>query len=313
MSGKHTPLILLSLSLAVWVVGLFALPAVTAVSWAGFDLGATDSLLPNIISLVCYVASAFLTGALYLLERRIHWLATLYLWIVATSLLVHGNVLFSVSAFVFMLLMTMLFSCQTAERTESSLFAAFAVMALASLLLPQFLLLLPLGVVYMFTVNIMSLKRFMAALLGFAAPFWLIYGTVYVYSGADFLLLPFNAGLKGLFTFYVAEPLPVRLLLTFIELGIMLPAAVVFAGSSVPGKPLLRRRLMFVMLASVWLMFLSWFSGENFELFYVWRIPGMAIMASYLFTVKMTKATNIYFIFINVLWLAVAAFSIWQI
>lgn len=312
VSGKHTPMVLLLLAMAVWVMGVLAVPAVPAICWAGIEWGAVSPLFSNAVSLVCYVLSAFLLSSLYLSERRIHWLTTLYLWVSALSIFVHGNMLWAVSGLLFMALLTMLFLCQPVARVEGQLFAAFATLGLASLLLPQFLLLLPIGVVYMLSMNVMGLKRFMAALLGFAAPFWLVYGTVYVYPQAEVLLAPFNGGLDGLLSVSVAEPLPMRLLLTFLELGIMLPAVALFAGSSVPGKPLLRRRLAFVMLTSAWLMILSWLSDSNFELFYVWRMPGMAIMASYLFTVKVTKATNVYFVIINILWLSVAALSIWQ-
>ena len=313
VSGKHTPVILLLLSLGAWGVGVFAVPVVPVQKWAGFDFCQVGSLLANVVSLACCVLSAFMLNSLYLSEKRIHWLTALYAWIVSLSLFTHGNMVWAVSALLFMVLLTMLFMCQPASRIEGSLFAAFSVLGLASLLLPQFLLLLPLGVVYMLSVNIMSLKWFMAALLGFAAPFWLVYGTVYVYPAAEIILHPFNEAIGGLLTLSVAEPRPIRLLLTLMELGIILPAIVLFVGSSVPGKPLLRRRLSFVMLTSVWLLILSWLYAGNFELFYMWRTPLIAIMASYLFTLKVTKVANIYFVFINILWLAVAAFSIWQI
>ena len=311
--GKHTPVILLLLSLVAWGVGVFAVPVVPVQKWAGFDFCQVGSLLANVVSLACCVLSAFMLNSLYLSERRIHWLTALYTWIVSLSLFAHGNMVWAVSALLFMVLLTMLFMCQPASRIEGSLFAAFSVLGLASLLLPQFLLLLPLGVVYMLSVNIMSLKWFMAALLGFAAPFWLVYGTVYVYPAAEIILHPFNEAIGGLLTLSVAEPRPIRLLLTLMELGIILPAIVLFVGSSVPGKPLLRRRLSFVMLTSVWLLILSWLYAGDFEFFYMWRTPLIAIMASYLFTLKVTKVANIYFVFINILWLAVAAFSIWQI
>ena len=313
VSGKHTPVILLLLSLVAWVVGVFAVPAVQVQEWAAIDLCSTGSLMANVMSLTCYVLSAFMLSSLYLSERRIHWLTALYIWIVSLSLFAHSNMVWAVSALLFMVLLTMLFMCQPSSRIEGSLFVAFALLGVASLLLPQFLLLIPLGVVYMLSVNIMSLKSFFAALLGFAAPFWLVYGTVYVYPAAEIILHPFNEGIGGLLTLSVAEPRPIRLLLTLMELGIILPAAVLFVGSSVPGKPLLRRRLSFVMLASVWMLILSWLYEEYFGLFYMWRIPLTAIIASYLFTLKVTKVTNIYFVFINILWLAVAALSIWQI
>lgn len=313
VAGKYTPVMLLLLSIMVWGIGVFILPDTPVAIWAGIELGGIPPLLSNAVSLICALLSAFLLNSLYILERRIHWLTTLYLWIVALSLFTHGNVVWALSGLVFMVLSGMLFQCQSAVRVESSLLAAFSVLGFASLLLPRFLVLLPLGLVYMFVANMMSLKRSLAALIGFVTPFWLVYGTVYVYPGTDVLLSAFYGGLDILFAFSVPEIQFLRLLVTVSELGILLPAVVVFIGSSVPGKPMLRRRLSFIMVACACLMLLSWFSGDEFGLYYVWRTPGMAVLASYLLTLKVTRITNVYFVIINILWLAVAAFSIWQI
>ena len=143
VSGKHTPVILLLLSLVAWGVGVFAVPVVPVQKWAGFDFCQVGSLLANVVSLACCVMSAFMLSSLYLSERRIHWLTALYIWIVSLSLFAHGSMVWAVSALLFMVLLTMLFMCQPASRIEGSLFAAFSVLGLASLLLPQFLLLLP--------------------------------------------------------------------------------------------------------------------------------------------------------------------------
>lgn len=313
MTGKYTPVTLLLLSLMVWGIGVFILPDTPVAIWAGIELGAIGTLLSGVISLACTVMSAFLLSSLYISERRIHWLTTFYLWIAALSLFTHANVLWAVSGLIFMVFLTMLFVCQSVVWVEGLLFAAFATLGFASLLMPQFLLLLPLGITYMSMMNVMGVKRIMAAILGIVTPLWLVYGTVYVYQPADVLLIPLIAGIHSLMSVSFAEPLPIRLLLTFADLAVLLPAAVLFAGSPVPGKPILRRRLEFLMLTCVWLMLLSWLYGNDFGLFYVWRLPAIAILASYILTLKVNKATNVYFVFINLLWLAVAAFSIWQI
>ena len=134
-----------------------------------------------------------------------------------------------------------------------------------------------------------------------------------MYPSAVILLSPLFEGAENLLQFRISEPLPMRLLLTFIELLIMLPAIAVFVSMHVPSKPILRRRMAFVILTNVYLQLLSWLSVDNFELFFTWRISGSAIMASYVFLLKISKVSNVYFVFINILWFAVAAFSIWQI
>ena len=313
VSGRYTPITLLLLSLTVWGIGVFALPGTPITICEGVEPGVASPFLSNAVSLVCTVLCAFLLSPLHFSERRVHWLTALFLWIASLSLFTHTNVLWSVSAPISVLLLRMLFVCRPEVRVEGLLFAAFATLGFASLLMPQFLLLLPLGITYMSMMNVMGVKRIMAAILGLVTPLWLVYGTVYVYQPADVLLIPLNAGIHSLMSVSFAEPLPIRLLLTFADLAVLLPAVVLFAGSPVPGKPILRRRLEFLMLACVWLMLLSWLYGNDFGLFYVWRLPAIAILASYILTLKVNKATNVYFVFINLLWLAVAAFSIWQI
>ena len=312
VSGRYTQPVLSVLAILMWFVGFYLLPATQVTEWNGIGMEAVSPLLASGISLLCYVAVAFMLASLHLIEQRIHWLPALYMWIVALALFVHGNVLWAVSAMLFMLLKVMLFVCHPIQGVESSLFAAFAILGVGSLVFPQFLLILPLGIVYMFVVNIMSPKRFMAAMLGLVTPFWLVAGAAYVYPSAVILLSPFFAGAESLLQFRIAEPLPMRLLLTFIELLIMLPAIAVFVSMHVPSKPILRRRMAFVILTNVYLLLLSWLSVDNFELFFTWRISGIAIMTSYVFLLKISKVSNVYFVFINILWFAVAAFSLWQ-
>lgn len=92
----------------------------------------------------------------------------------------------------------------------------------------------------------------------------------------------FDTGIDSLFLFSIADPTLERLLLSAIELLVLLPSIALFVSSPIPSKPLLRRRIVFIILLDVYLMLLSWLSEENFVLFYAWRLPAVAISASYL-------------------------------
>lgn len=297
--------------IAVWVAGFLLAPSGWDVQWCNLLPELEYGIYAHIVSFLCYVAVAALLGNLMLFGQRVRWLATLFLWLVAVSLSLHTSVVIAFSTLLFMVAVAMLFACQPGEAQEGRLYTAFAFLGLAILLLPQFALLLPMFVAYMFIVNVFGFKRLLAAILGLATPFWLLYGGVYVFPDAEFLLFPFIAGVEHLFDFDIAEPTVLRVLLLIMELSVLLPAAAVFASSSVPGKPLLRRRLLFLMLTNIFLLLLSWLSEPLFALLYAWRMPGIAVFASYMFQIKVNKAYNIYFIYINILLSAVAAVSVW--
>lgn len=244
-------------------------------------------------------------------DRRISWRAPLYLFLTAVSAAFHYNSTVSLAALFFMLLMRALLECQPGEGAEGALFAAFALLGLFALLLPQMLFLLPLFVIYMLVVNLSGARRWLSALLGLIMPFWFLFGVLYVCPDFAGYVPSVSSVSEDLSLGDFSEVTPLRLLFAVAELGIMLPAIVLFATSLVPGKPHLRRRMLFVMLSNCLIFVLSWFSEANYELLYAWRLPGVAIMAAYLFTVKLTRLTNVYFIFIMVFWLAIGVFGLW--
>lgn len=306
VAGKGTSLILQLMSLALAVAGYFLTSAEGTFSCSGFAATTLDGTLLFCLSLLCYIPVALVIGSFHLFERRNAWLPALFLWLVAISVFLHGNLLTAFSVLLVVIVVALLLNCQPEALLERLLYTIFAITGSAAFLLPQFVfLLLPL-IVALFVLNVFSVKRMLAALLGFATPFWIVYGIVYVWPQADVLLTPFESGIQSLFAFRVAVANPCIVVVSVMELMVLLPAVAVFASSQVPSKPLLRRRMIFLMFLEFYLIPLSWFVNNDFELFYAWRLPLVAVMASYLFTVKQTKASNIYFIFINLFWLSAA-------
>ncbi len=306
-SWKYTPLLLVLLAALLWGAALFLMPAPSHVLWISIG-----GFLPVVLPVLCYIAVALLLARLHLSERRVYWMAPLYLLLTAITVTCHYNATVAASTLLFMLLMSSLLSCQPGENARGALFSAFALLCLFSFLQPQFLFLLPLFVVYMLVVNLTGAREWLSALLGLLMPFWFLFGLQYVWpSLAGYL--PTLKELAAQLSFpSLAGITPVRVLSSVAELGIMLPAIVLFAGSSVPGKPYLRKRLLFVMLANSLLFVLSWMSGPGYGMLFAWRVPGIALLASYLFTLKITRLSNIYFIVAILFWLAIAILDIWM-
>lgn len=279
--------------------------------WPVYMFSVGGGVFSSIVPLFCYIAVAVILGMLHLHERRISWFTSLYFFLSAASLFIHNDVVSAVSAVLFIALMAALMACQPGDDAEGTLFAAFALLGLLSFLLPQFLFLLPLFVAYLFIANIFGLRRLMAAVLGLILPFWLLFGITYVWPEvAEYI--PAIDSISGCLAFpIIIEFTPLRLLLSVTEFGVMLPAMVIFATSSMPSKPFLRRRLLFMMVTNAYLLLLSLFSAPNFEMLYAWRMPGTAVMASYLFSLKVTRYSNIYFVMFFIFWLAIAVLSVW--
>lgn len=306
VSGKHTPLILILLSVLLWGVVLFLLPVPHNFLWNG-----AGRFLSMAIPPVCYLIVAFMLGSIHLYERRISWFAPLYLLLTASAVRLHYDVEVAVSTLLFVFLMKMLLACQPNERAAGSLFSAFALLCLSSFFLPQCVFLLPLFVVYMSVVGLTGVRMWLSAALGFFMPFWFLAGTLYVWPEFAGYVPPLVTYVEELSIMDFAEIGTFRILYAVAELGIMLPAMALFAASSVPGKPHLRKRLLFVMLANAVLFALSWFSGSNYELLYAWRVPGVAIMLSYLFSSKVTRLSNVYFIVVLLYWLILMVLDVW--
>lgn len=306
MSGRRTSLVLQLLSVAVWAAGYFLLTPEDRVQWSSESLW-------QILAFACYAAAALFVNGFHLFERRVHWLAAVYMWLVALSLHAHANMVYAVSSLLFVVSLTLLFACVQADDTRRSLYSAFAMVGLSAFLTPMHLYLLPLFIIYMFIANIFSIKNFVAALLGVFTPFWLFFGTVYVFPEAAAVLKLFKDGAGQLFVFELAEPSLLLLAASVLELMLLLPAVAIFAGSSSPAKPLLRRRLQFIMVLNFSLLLLSWVVSENFGLFYMWCLPGVAILGSYLFTARISRVMNIYFALVNILWILLAVYSVWTV
>lgn len=312
VSGKHTPLSLLLLSALIWAVGVLLLPFPMSVVYHAGQYSIQGWYVPAFVPPLCYVAIALMLGMLNVHERRIRWLAAAFLLQIAVSVFLHYNAMAALSSLLFAVAIALLFNCLPGVGVEASLFAAFASLGIFSFLMPQFLYVLPLFVAYIPMANISGIKRFLAALLGMFMPFWFLFGAIYVWPAIADAVPSSGSFLASIAFLEIADITPLRLLLLAMELLIFLPAAMLFARSSVPGKPYLRKRLMFILIANAYLLSLSWLSGPNYDMFYSWRVPGCVLMLSYILSFKITKVSNIYFITVLVFWLAVAIVSIWM-
>ena len=308
VSGRATAPVLLGVSLLMWLVGIFFDVPVGELSIFGQKIG---NVVSRCITFTCFAFSAVMMSSWYVLDRRIHWFLSLFFYLASVSLCVHGCVKYSVSLLFVQLVMHRLFACKQDEDCRYGLFSAFVVSGLATMFFPQFIMLLPLFVLYILMTKLAGKREIFSIMLGLLTPYWFLFGVDYIFPE-----MLEQSGLFASSIIYVASVVPTKLSLlnvslAFLELLVLIPYVVIFSCSAVPGKPLLRKRLQFFAWMNLYLTALMFLYSQDFLLYYIWSLPSLAVMLAYVFSLNVTRFSRFYFIVVNVILLAIVPFCLW--
>ena len=298
------------------VVSLFlwALSAVRGVGWGCtlpvlWEMG---DIASRAISLLAYVAAAFVLGNMYLFERRVPFLPAVFMWLTAVLPFVQPCHMCAISLLLLLIAVVQLLECDRSANPQRVIYGAFAMLTASSLVAAQLLLLLPLFVAYIFVARVARASGIAAALLGVLTPLWLLWGGIYVFPPMEVLVLPAKQSLAAIVPFTGLCLPPLLCASLAMEVLVLVVAASIYATSSYPAKPLLRRRLLFLLMLDAYMLLLTLVFPHDSLLFLVWRMPVVAVMASYVFSMKVTKVSNIYFVSLNVAWLLIAVICLWM-
>lgn len=310
VSSNYTPSLLVVVSV-VLMVATYWLPPAVPLELPAVGIFSLNGLLARVVSMIMCGAVAFILSQQTFFERRIRWVGALFMWMVAVSTFANSDAMVALLLLLFMLSFAVLLLCQHVANVVPQLYTAFAVLGSSSLLEPQILLFVPLYVVFIFCANIFSLKGLLASLLGLLTPFWLLFGLVYVFPSLAVLSEPFMMGIEVSKQVRMLEFNPVHILLLSFVLAVLVPATAMFFGSASPAKPLLRRRLLFVIIAEYYILLLFCFVCGGSALLYMCLLPGLTVLLSYMLSTKATKVMNVYFILVNIFMVAVVTHSLW--
>lgn len=307
--GKFTMPVLLSCSLALWLFVAFCGSDCDVEISSRFT---AEGWLADVVTLPCYLFCAFMLNSMHNMERRVNWLFSLFMWLSAVAVFIHSSFVVAFSLLVLLLSMAIVFSCQTLVCIEQRLFTAFAIMGFAAFISPLLLFLVPMFIAFVSFSNILTLKRLLAMILGVFTPFWIAFGIGYVYepAAASFCFIRdfCNDGLS----FMVGFP-PLHCVIFMVAgMAVSLPALVQLLSSAYPSKPLLRKRMYLFLLINFYVFTLSFILPAYSELFYACSLPGTAVLLTYMFTMKMTKYSNMYFIFVVLVWAILAVYCLWM-
>ena len=298
-------------ALLLWIMW-----ALTGINNGADNVSALYSLprwLLGIISFVVYIAAAFITNSFVVIEGRAPWIGGVLMWLTAVSYFVQENVFLPLSLLALTVILSVLLSCFRRPNVQLWVYSAFALLSLLTLFVPCGVYMLPLALVYMAMTSVFSVRNILSVILGVSTPVWIFYCLSFVADSANLFLGASMQNVADAVGFSALSFTPYRLLILATESVIMFPCAVTLVRSGSPAKPLMRKMLTFFIMAAIYFWALSFVRGDDFSLLYVWRLPSLSIMMAYLFTLKINRFTNVYFIVVNILYLAIAAFGIWSL
>lgn len=311
-SGRYTSTVLFVLSMSV-ILAAYWLPVTGTGAMRHSIPVLSDGFVPRFVSALIYAFAAILLSRQIFFDRGVKWMGALYLWLVAISTFINGNPYIAFSSLLFLLSLLLLFQCQYSANPVGPLYTSFVLLGALVFVMPYSLYIIPLFWIFGFFANVFSPKGVAASLLGLATPIWLLCGTAYVLPAADALLGQIVAYLHPVFEVELLDFSILFMLQLLLALAVLLPAIFSFVGSASPSKPLLRRRMSFVMVADVYLLLLFCLTAGGTSFFYVCQLPILAVLATFLFAQKETRLSNVYFVFVNIIMVAVATYPLWSI
>ncbi|MBR5276978.1 MAG: hypothetical protein IKU35_07575 [Bacteroidaceae bacterium] len=312
-NGKHTITALFICSLLLWGAGALFNVGVARfdMPWWAEEWNLTGTLLMRPIAFLLYAATAFLMSSYVILERRISWQPGMMMWITATCFAIQGNIPSAITLLLFTAITGMVLGFDNVADTRKYLYTLLAATTTVALFFPQFTLLIPMAFIYPAIGGRLSGKGFLAALLGVATPLWILFGLTYLFPQLLTLFASFKASVVGLLQVSKVVLTPSMLIMICAELIIAVPAILHFFFTASIGRTHLRRRMLYCIVLDMVLWIAGWWQPQLFNLFFIWRLPLVSLLAAYIFPILPKKTSNIYMVSALLLWLASAIAGIW--
>ena len=309
-TGRYTSTVLFVLSMSVMLAACW-LPQVSYSVAQPAMPEFMGGVLPRVVSMLVYGFSALLLSRQTFFDRGVKWMGALYLWFVAMSTFVNGNPLIAFASLLFLLSVILLLLCQHSANPVGLFYTSFMILGILCYVMPYSLCFIPLYLMFCFITNTFSVRGIAASLLGLLTPLWFVMGLAYVFPDVSALHQNFMDGLSDVFDICFSAFSVLDMLLSAFVLAILIPAIFAFVGSSSPSKPVLRRRMSFMIIAEIYMLLLFCIVDAGSVFFYMCQLPCVAIFASYLLAKKETKLSNVYFVFVNIIIIAIATLELW--
>lgn len=308
VSNRLASLVLISVSLSIWLVCAFIYTPQASASFFGYEFG---DALQHCLTFICILASSLVMSLCHLFERRIHWLFSQIVALASASVFVHASLENSLVLLMFSIMLYRILSCQQGEDNRRAMFVLFTLFGTVSVFSPKLIAILPVLVIYLFVSGLVGTKGILSVFLGLLTPFWFLFGITYIFPQFGNAVDYIKATYGYMHTVTMELPSMFNVIVAILDISIIIPFAILFGNSSVPGKPFLRKRLRFTLFLDVCLLLLSLLFVKDFEFYYMLSLPLKGVMISYIYSLPITRFTRYYFIYINTVWLMLVPISLW--
>lgn len=311
ITGRYTLIFLLGGALLLWVAGCLCVDI--DISQLNLQLPYTfPRWVEHVVSFALYMCVALILNSFIIIEGRTPWMGGIMMWYTGLFISLQSDVFLPLSLLMLFVALSLLLLCHQSIGVERRLFVAFMALAVCSLFFPQFAYMLPVFLLYPVMVSVMSARGLVAAFLGLITPYWLYLGTMFICSMYDVAWSRVIVGLNSICVLDFVGLSIQNIALFGLELVVMIVSAALLMSGSNPAKPLMRKTLRFFIIMNLYLWIVALFKEQDYNMLLAWRLPGLALMSAYIYSYRITKLFNIYFVILNIWWLAAAILGVWN-
>lgn len=281
-----------------------------------FDEFVSGTLQGPLACLLAYAAVVYLlielNNAYAVIRVRTSFQASLFCWLVVASSFLFVPGAGSVVSLCFVLALYFMFRSYQSSHAAEWAFGCMFFLGTSSLLFPAVFLLYPLFLLGLSLFRALHARSFWAGLLGWAVPYWFLWGHAFFHGQMALFYAPFRELASFAPLFSVPLPLPV--------LAVALWAVLLLACSSIhywfatyEDKIRSRAYLNFLILVGFALALLGLFQMQHAEMALQMLLPVAALLGAHLFSLLRTRFSNLLFVFFFVSVLLVALHNLWML
>lgn len=320
-TGRLTlPAVILICALC-WVSTYFLFPHLTASTDIGSWQSAIGLQLPEwterIVSLLIYATIGYLLVELNnrfsIIRMRASMQTAVYFLLVTVCPYMHLPHTGSIVSLSFLISIYFLFKSYQQPQAAGCLFYSFFFIGAGSILFPQFTVLVPLWLFEAYRFRSLTPRSFCGALLGWALPYWMLFGHAFFYSEMELFYRPFRelSVFGTAFDLTVLQPWEAAILGYLLVLFVVSAAHCVAAGFE--DKIRTRAYLQFLIDLNILLFVLIAVQPIHCTSLLPLLIISTSILIGHFFVLTRSKGSNALFVASVIGLIFLFAFNVWTL
>lgn len=269
----------------------------------------------DLISLVITATIGYImietNTAFTLIRTRTALPVCIYGWIATSLLFLYpfdwGNLI----PLAFILAVYQLFLSYESSSPTNSVYHAFLLIGLGTLILPQFIVFAFLLWGSMIPFRAISLKSVLASLIGLATPYWFLFGYAFCFDKMSLFLVPFQEMIHFYPIDYSLLTLTEMLSWSIVTLWLLI-SSIHYLQIAFMDKTRTRIYHSFLVYTGWWTTLLSVLQPIHLHIWLPIQVICMAFLSGHLFTLTRNRFSGIFFIVTFVTFILLTSFNLWM-